>query len=148
MIEPIVRSATQSDLGEVLSLYRHLHPDEQMDEAKAERVWSLLLSSDVTTVIVVQAGNRLVSSCTLAIVPNLSRGGRSYAVIENVVTHADYRRQGLGRRVLEHATDLAWKEDCYKIILATGSQRESTLRFYEGAGFQRGGKTYFEIRRP
>jgi GNAT superfamily N-acetyltransferase len=89
-----------------------------------------------------------VSSCTLAIVPNLSRGGRSYGVIENVVTHADYRQQGLGRRVLTYALAVAWQADCYKVHLATGSKRESTLRFYEGAGFRRDGKTYFEMRRP
>jgi GNAT superfamily N-acetyltransferase len=99
-------------------------------------------------VIVAQVAELLVSSCTLAIVPNLSRGGRSYGVIENVVTHTDHRRRGLGRRVLAHAVALAWQADCYKVHLATGSKRETTLRFYEEAGFHRGGKTYFEIRRP
>jgi ribosomal protein S18 acetylase RimI-like enzyme len=133
----------------MLSLYRHLHPhDPELDTSTAERVWSTLLTSAFMTVIVAQAAERLVSSCTLAIVPNLSRGGRSYGVIENVVTHADYRQQGLGRRVLAHALDLGWQADCYKVLLATGSKRESTLRFYDGAGFERGGKTYFEIRRP
>lgn len=107
-----------------------------------------MLASSFMTVIVAQAAELLVSSCMLAIVPNLSRGGRSYGVIENVVTHADYRRQGLGRRVLMHALDVAWQADCYKVLLATGSKRETTLRFYEEAGFQRGGKTYFEVRRP
>ncbi|WP_454858296.1 GNAT family N-acetyltransferase [Rhizobium binxianense] len=91
---------------------------------------------------------KLVSSCTLAIVPNLSRGARPYGVIENVVTDADHRKMGLGRAVLHAARDKAWEANCYKVLLATGFQRESTLRFYEGAGFQRGGKTYFEIRRP
>ncbi|VIO75275.1 hypothetical protein CI1B_57760 [Bradyrhizobium ivorense] len=149
MTEAIVRTAAQHDLPEVLNLYQHLHPhDPELDTATAERVWSTLLASDFMTVIVAQAADLLVSSCTLAIVPNLSRGGRSYAVIENVVTHADYRRLGLGRRVLAHAIDLAWQADCYKVLLATGSKRESTLRFYEQAGFVRGGKTYFEIRRP
>jgi GNAT superfamily N-acetyltransferase len=119
-----------------------------LEPATAERVWSQLLTSDFMTVIVAQATKQLVSSCTLAIVPNLSRGGRSYGVIENVVTHADHRRQGLGRRVLAHALDLAWQADCYKVLLATGSKRETTLRFYEEAGFLRGGKTYFEVRRP
>lgn len=56
-------------------------------------------------------------------------------------------RIGLGRAVLHAALDRAWNADCYKVLLATGSQRESTLHFYEGAGFQRGAKTYFEIRR-
>lgn len=149
MTETIIRAAAERDLSEVLNLYRHLHPhDPELELASAERVWSTLLTSDFTTVIVAQAAERLVSSCTLAIVPNLSRGGRSYGVIENVVTHADYRQQGLGRRVLAHALDIAWQADCYKVLLATGSKREATLRFYENAGFLRGGKTYFEVRRP
>jgi ribosomal protein S18 acetylase RimI-like enzyme len=148
MTEAIVRAAAEHDLPEVLNLYRHLHPhDPQLETATAERVWSTLLTSSFMTVIVAQAAELLVSSCTLAIVPNLSRGGRSYGVIENVVTRADYRRLGLGRRVLAHALDVAWQADCYKVLLATASKREATLRFYEGAGFHRGGKTYFEARR-
>jgi GNAT superfamily N-acetyltransferase len=149
MNEILLRTAVEHDLPAVLALYRDLHPHEPpLETATAERVWAALLGSGLTTVIVAQAAERLVSSCTLAIVPNLSRGGRSYGVIENVVTHADRRRQGLGRRVLAHALDLAWQADCYKVHLATGSQRESTLHFYENAGFARGGKTYFEVRRP
>jgi GNAT superfamily N-acetyltransferase len=142
MTEAIVRSAAEHDLPEEFNLYRQLHPhDPQLETATAERVWSTLLTSSFMTVIVAQAAEQLVSSCTLAIAPNLSRGGRSYGVIENVVTHADYRRLGLGRRVLAHALDVAWQADCYKVLLATGSKRETTLRFYEVAGFHRGGKT-------
>lgn len=149
MTEVVVRPAADHDLPEMLNLYRHLHPhDPELETATAARVWSTLLASGFMTVIVAQATDRLVASCTLAIVPNLSRGGRSYGVIENVVTHADHRKRGLGRRVLAHACDMAWQADCYKVLLATGSKQETTLRFYEGAGFERGGKTYFEIRRP
>ena len=149
MTDVLIRTAAEPDLPEMLVLYRHLHPQEPPPETEvAARVWSALLSSDSMTVVVAQEAERLLSSCTLAIVPNLSRGGRSYGVIENVVTHVEHRRQGLGRRVLEHALELAWQADCYKVHLATGSTRESTLRFYESAGFRRGGKTYFEVRRP
>jgi ribosomal protein S18 acetylase RimI-like enzyme len=147
MTEAIIRDAAHDDLAGVVDLYLHLHPDERLPAETAREVWEAILSSGFMTVIVAQAGGRLVSSCTLAIVPNLSRGGRSYAVIENVVTHADYRQQGLGRRVLGRAAEIAWQAKCYKVLLATGSKRESTLHFYEGAGFERGGKTYFEIRR-
>ena len=149
MTEVTIRSAMQEDLPRLLELYRHLHPQDPPLEADvAAHVWSTMLASGFLTVTVAQAADLLVSSCTLAIVPNLSRGGRPYGVIENVVTHADHRQQGLGRQVLAHALDLAWKANCYKVSLATGSKREATLRFYQGAGFLRGGKTYFEIRRP
>lgn len=107
MTEATFRSATEHDLPAVLSLYRHLHPhDPSLDSAKAGRVWTQLLTSGFTTVIVAQSAEQLVSSCTLAIVPNLSRGARPYGVIENVVTHADHRRLGLGQRVLAHALDV------------------------------------------
>lgn len=148
MSAPLIRTASRHDLAGVLALYRHLHPDEPPpDPALADRVWSALLSSPRTTVILAEVAGVPISSCTLAIVPNLSRGARPYGVIENVVTHADHRRTGLGRAVLQAALDIAWSADCYKVHLATGSQRESTLHVYEGAGFERGGKTYFEIRR-
>jgi GNAT superfamily N-acetyltransferase len=149
MTDVLLRSAAEHDLPELSNLYRHLHPqDPELETAAAAHVWSTLLASGFMTVIVAQAAERLVSSCTLAIVPNLTRGGRSYGVIENVVTHAEYRRLGLGQRVLARALEIAWQADCYKVLLATGSKRETTLRFYERAGFERGGKTYFEVRRP
>lgn len=142
-----IRFATRDDLTGLLMLYRHLHPDDPaLDAATAECVWETLIGSALMSVVVAELERRIVASCTLAIIPNLTRGGRSHGVIENVVTHAEHRRMGLGRQVLAYALDVARKAGCYKVCLATGSQRESTLRFYEGAGFERGGKTYFEMR--
>ena len=148
MLKPVIRPATPEDLAGVLALYRQLNPDDPvLDVASAGPVWAAVLGSGLTTPFVAEIEGRLVSSCTLAIVPNLSRGARPYGVIENVVTDAGHRRSGLGRAVLEAALDKAWAADCYKVLLATGSRRESTLRFYEGVGFTRDAKTYFEIRR-
>jgi GNAT superfamily N-acetyltransferase len=131
----------------MLDLYGHLTPDDPApDLAAAEAAWSRLCNSDLITVMVAEAAGRLISTCTLVIVPNLTRGARSYGLIENVVTHPDHRRTGLGRAVLSSALDAAWQAGCYKVMLATGSRREETLRFYAGAGFERGGKTFFEAR--
>ena len=93
MPKAAIRPAQRDDLAGVLDLYRHLHPDDpRLDAATAERAWSALLDSGLSTVIVAELGGSLVSSCTLAIVPNLTRGARPYGVIENVVTHPDHRR--------------------------------------------------------
>ena len=83
----------------------------------------------------------------LVIMPNITRGARSFALIENMVTHAAHRGQGLGRAVLAAALDAAWAAHCYKVMLATGSRQGSTWRFYEGAGFTCATKTHFEARR-
>jgi GNAT superfamily N-acetyltransferase len=86
---------------------------------------------------------RLVASCTLIIIPNLTRGARPYGLIENVVTHAEFRQKGIGGSLLRYTLQLAWEHQCYKVMLLTGRKQEETLRFYEKAGFQRGIKTGF-----
>lgn len=147
MTEPVIRSAQQDDLREVLELYRDLHPtDPRVDAERAEGAWSALLSSGFNTVLVAEVAGVLVASCTLSVIPNLTRSARPYGVIENVVTHSEHRRTGLGRAVLAAALDLAWNANCYKVMLASG-RSEDILRLYDQMGFKRGGKTFFEIRR-
>ncbi|WP_445632051.1 GNAT family N-acetyltransferase [Nostoc sp. DSM 114167] len=36
---------------------------------------------------------------------------------ENVITHLDYRRQGVGKRLIHHAFQSAWSHNCYKVML-------------------------------
>jgi GNAT superfamily N-acetyltransferase len=97
--------------------------------------------------VVAELEGQLVASCALTIVPNLTRGARPYGLIENVVTHAEYRRRGLGTAVLRHGCEVAWRAGCYKVMLLTGSRDPGVLGFYEAAGFLKDVKTGF-IRYP
>ena len=94
-------------------------------------------------VLVAELNGSLVASCTLAIIPNLTRGARPYGLIENVVTHVAHRRKGIGTCLLRHALQIAWERNCYKVMLLTGSKSKGTLQFYEQAGFRKGVKTGF-----
>jgi ribosomal protein S18 acetylase RimI-like enzyme len=143
-----VREALPDDLVAVLALYRHLNPaDPELPVHDAQPVWDRLLHSPMTMVAVAEVDNFVAATCVLAIVPNLTRGARSFATIENVVTDPAYRSRGLGTAVLQFAMASAWERGCYKVMLSSGRTDESTLRFYEKAGFTRGGKTFFEVRR-
>jgi GNAT superfamily N-acetyltransferase len=144
-----IREAIASDLPALLDLYEHLHADDEpLARTKAEEVWAGLLASGLIRVFVADCEGVLVSSCTLAVIPNMTRGARPYGVIENVVTHREWRKKGLGRIVLAQALEAAWRAGCYKVMLATGSQQPETLRFYESAGFTRGVKTFFQASAP
>jgi len=149
MDRAIIRRATSGDLPGLLELFRHLNPDDPaLAPADAEAIWGTLLHSGLITVLVAESDGMLAATCTLAIIPNLTRGARPFGVIENVVTRPEHRRRGLGHAVLTEALSVAWAAGCYKVMLATGSRRPETLRFYERAGFERGGKTFFQARRP
>jgi ribosomal protein S18 acetylase RimI-like enzyme len=142
-----VRAARYADLPQMKELYRDLSPeDPEPDSERAAATWTQLLRSDTITILVAERDERILASCLLMIVPNLTRGVRPFAVIENVVTRSGHRRCGLGRAVIAEAVGRAERAGCYKVMLATGRKDEGVLRFYEAVGFTRGGKTFFEIR--
>jgi ribosomal protein S18 acetylase RimI-like enzyme len=144
-----VRELHSADLDALLGLYRHLHeqdlplPDRQV----LEGVWNQALANPNIRYFGGYQVNDLVSSCTITLIPNLTRACRPYGVIENVVTAAAYRGRGWGKRLLQEALSFAWARGSYKVMLLTGRKDEATLRFYEGAGFSREGKTGF-IAKP
>lgn len=138
-----------NDRGEYRRLLRDLHPaDADPAPDRFDSVWSEIVRAGHIHVVVARSGERLLASCTLVIVPNLTRGARPYAIVENVVTAAPFRRQGLGTAVLRDALRRAWDAGCYKVMLMTGSTRPGTLEFYRKAGFQSGRKTAFVAHPP
>ncbi|WP_425516279.1 N-acetyltransferase family protein [Rhizobium ruizarguesonis] len=144
----IIRPAVRGDLPALLALYRQLNPtDPVLDEASAEGRFSAILAQPGMTVFIGVAGNVAIATVTLVVVPNLTRSGASYALIENVVTHADHRKRGYARAVIGHAVADAWSAGCYKVMLLTGSKNPAILRLYENCGFVQD-KTGYQIRRP
>lgn len=141
-----IRAARLDDLDALLLLYRHLNPaDPPLSRAAAEDRLRAMLAQPGMTILCVQAGEIVVATCTLIIVPNLTRGGAPYALVENVVTHPDHRQNGHGRAVIRKAIGLAFDAGCYKVMLLTGRADPTVHRFYEGCGFTQS-KTGFQIR--
>ena len=145
-----IRELEAHDLEQLLLLYAHLHEvDEPLpDQAAIANLWQTIQSDANLLYFGGFVGAQMAASCNLALVPNLTRGCRPYGVIENVVTHADFRRRGYGQAILRHALASAWDNDCYKVMLMTGRLNEQTFRFYESVGFDRHSKQAFIAKRP
>ncbi|MGN1422550.1 MAG: GNAT family N-acetyltransferase [Oscillospiraceae bacterium] len=137
----MIREITPEDYEGLMSLYLHLHETEVPPFERAKEVWEHILSDSSYHIIVAEEDGMIVSSCTCIIIPNLTHGPRPYAWVENVVTHADYRGKGLATKCLDRAKEIAQSENCYRLVLMTGSKLESTLKFYENAGYDRTEKT-------
>lgn len=139
-----IREITENDLYGLLELYTHLHDNpvpSETDELK--RLWDGIMSDENHHIIIAEESGKIVSSCVCVIIPNLTHNQQPYALIENVVTHVDYRGRGLATACLNYAREIAKKENCYKLMLMTGSKKESTLNFYERAGYNQNDKTAF-----
>lgn len=143
-----IRAASADDLPGLLGLYRELNPDDPaLDAALAADRFAAIDAQPGMTVFIGFAGDIAAASVTLVVVPNLTRSGAPYALIENVVTAAAFRRQGFAGALIQHAIAKAWAAGCYKVMLLTGSKDPATLRFYENCGFKQD-KTGYQIRRP
>lgn len=140
----MVREVKREDLDALLELYTFLHEDSIPEtDNHLTHVWDMIIEDPNHHLLVNEIDGKIISSCVCVIIPNLTRNVRPYAFIENVVTHGDYRGKGYATECLDYAKKIAEKENCYKMMLLTGSRKPETLRFYENAGYNSSDKTAF-----
>lgn len=138
----IIREAEEKDVADLKELYftflTQYPPKEEQNMEEWKNVVRYFSSSDRFFLLVVEdeENHKVVSSVQVAIIPCLTHNVRCFAVVENVVTHGDYRNKGYASALLQKATEIAKEFNCYKIFLETGSNKESTLNFYKANGFE------------
>ena len=135
-----IRKALSTDAEALKILYfeylTKYPPTEEQDMSLWKKMLDKFEKDENMYLLVLEEDNQVVSSVQMAIIESLTHNVRPFAVIENVVTHADYRNKGYASRLLERATEIAKEKNCYKLFLETGSNKESTLNFYRKNGFE------------
>ncbi|TCC47707.1 GNAT family N-acetyltransferase [Kribbella capetownensis] len=140
------READAGDFDAVMRLYRQLHPRDSLGGREPE-VFAEILRTPGLRLFVLEVDGVVVATTYFNLIPNLTRGGAPYAVVENVVVDADRRGTGLGKQIMAHTLQAAWDAGCYKVMLMTGSRTHATHQFYKACGFDPGEKTAY-ISRP
>ena len=132
----ILREVSNDDLAAVLLLNHHLHENEPKREIDTEisAVWEQILTDKRIKCFVAEIDREVVASCIIDIVPNLTRGVRPFGVLQNVVTHQDFRGKGIGKKLNLYALEYAWSQNCYQVLVQTG--RPEVTSFYERLGFR------------
>lgn len=140
----MVREAVKEDLDELLNLYLFLHEKNIPKKSEyLENTWKTIIEDINHHIVVKEINGKIVSSCVCVIVPNLTRNIRPYALIENVVTNEGYRGKGYATECLNYVKEIAIKNNCYKMMLLTGTKNENTLAFYKSAGYNSDDKIAF-----
>ena len=135
----IIREATPEDAEALKVLYFDYLTKYPPTEEQDMKTWKEILAEynrdPYNYILVIEEDGQVVSSVQLGIIRSLTHNVRPFAVVENVVTHADYRQKGYASALLQKAAEIAKELNCYKLSLETGSNRESTLNFYRQNGF-------------
>ena len=130
-----IRLVKRNEYDQLLGLMRQLNPLDQEASEIQFHAFNEIINSKYLDLIVAEDGGILLGSCYLNVIPNITRGGRSYALIENVVTDSAHRNRGIGKSLLDHAVELAWSQNCYKVMLMSGRAETAVHAFYKKCGF-------------
>lgn len=140
----MIREIQPNERNGLLRLYTQLHGNAIPEDTEAlSTLWQRILNDPDHHIVVAVEDGRIVSSCVCVIIPNLTHNQQPYALIENVITDEAYRGKGLATACLDYAREIARQENCYKMMLLTGSKEESTHRFYQRAGYNANDKTAY-----
>lgn len=132
------REARRGDVPAIVALLRD-------DPLGAERetapdgdylaAFDRIAASSDTVLVVGEDEGRVVATFTLSILPGLSRGGASRALVEAVRVASDRRSRGIGARLMADAEERARAAGCAMIQLTTDRTRTEAHRFYERLGY-------------
>jgi len=134
-----IRALELTDLDGLLSLYRELHPDDDplAERSVVEGIWRGLVSDKAQIQLGGFVGAELAAACSATVIANLTHRARPYALIENVVTAAAFRRRGLGSALMRRLLDAFWARGCHKVMLMSALTRSEIHGFYDALGFER-----------
>ena len=119
-----------------------------MEVDRSSTVWAKILASEAVHVGVAIVKDAVVATATLITAPNLLRGGRHHAFLENVATHPDCQGEGHGRAIVCFLLKKAWQDDCHHVLLQSGRADPRVRSFYVGLGFVPDLRTAYVANRP
>jgi len=139
----------KNDLNGILELLKQLGENTGFSENKDlgyfNNIWNKIENNNIKYFLAKDNG-KIVGSCYICIIPNLTYNGKSIGYIENVIVDKNYRRKGIGKKIMEMAIEYAKINNCYKVVLQSGIKRVEAHKFYEKIGFNGETKNAYEIR--
>ena len=130
-----IRELEQNDLfNGFLESLDSLRNVSDIDKDKADKIFSIIKSSQNQKIFVAILEDKVVASTTLIIEQKFIHDGGLVGHIEDVVVSKEYQGKGIGKELILQVLDYAKKNNCYKTILDCN---DSVKPFYERIGFKR-----------
>ncbi len=138
----LIREALEVELPRVLTLLKELDGEAELSLEEARAIWKRMKQYPYYKIYVALKGMEIVGTFSLLICDNLGHGGARFAVVDNVVVDPNYRGQGIGKKMMMKAMELARQNDCYKMMLSSNKSRVRAHEFYKKLGFEEHGISF------
>jgi ribosomal protein S18 acetylase RimI-like enzyme len=126
------------DLPQLVELLGQLFEQEAEftpDAAKQEAALKLIFANpSMGKLYVAKDGSKVVAMASLLYTISTAEGGKA-ALFEDLVVRPDFRKQGIGAKLLEYVIAQARAEGLVRITLLTDMQNEQAQVLYRRLGF-------------
>jgi N-acetylglutamate synthase-like GNAT family acetyltransferase len=136
-----IRRATHEDANAIADLYRQLVPDSPIS-VLPERV-DTLAKSDHTFLLVCDDESDIIATALLCLCQDVMYNNQPFAIVENVIVHSQYQREGIGKSMMDYIEDFCLQQDCSKIMLLTSNENRNARDFYTAMGYDPDAKIGF-----
>jgi N-acetylglutamate synthase-like GNAT family acetyltransferase len=130
----VIRIAEPDDATSIQRLYAQLVSDPGRVNVEPEQL--LVIADDANSLLLVaECEGNVVATALLTLCLDSMFGRQPFAVVENVVVEATYRKLGCGRALFEAIDQVALDADCSKIMLLSGQSRSAAHKFFVSIGY-------------
>lgn len=146
-LKPIIqapRGIKPADLSKLAELYMHAGLDGALNadrEKAAGRISALFDGAHGTPIpqasLVTSDGDGRITAAIVTTERAFGRDGAKTAFIADLLTHPDYRRQGLAEALLSHAIHALHEEGHKTLAVTVNSGNAAAIAFYLSRGFRR-----------
>lgn len=136
-----IRRAQASDSEAIGRLYTELNtlsPPGVLPERIAT-----IASSDHTHLLVCDDEGDILATALLCLCQDAMFGNQPFALVENFIVSSDYKREGIGKSMMDYIEAFCLEQNCSKIMLQTSSKNLDARDFYSAMGYDPDAKTGF-----
>lgn len=137
----MIREAEPRDREAIQRLYEALCPGAPV-RVLPERI--IAIKEDPNHFLFVyEVDGKVVGTVLLTVILSPMFGTQDFGLIEYLIVDQNYRRQGIGRKLMEHVIAVCRGRKCTRIILLSNDHRKEAHAFYESMGFDCSDKVGF-----
>lgn len=137
----IIRRAQAVDAEAIANLYRELNTLSPVS-VLPERINSVANSNN-TYLLVCDDACEIIATALVCLCQDVMFDNQPFALVENVVVSADYKREGIGKSMMDYIEAFCLEQDCSKIMLQTSSKNRDARDFYTAMGYDSDAKIGF-----
>lgn len=138
-VRVLLRLLTQDDRQALVELYRTITPEDlrfmrhDVTDHQVVESWVDGLDYDNVIPLVAMVGERIVGNCTL----HLGSGPARHIGEVRIYLSREFRRRGLGTRMLQTLVDMAKRRHVHYILAQVVTDQTNEVKAFQQMGFER-----------